>query len=92
MAGGREHLELAVSLRALARQTDLPSARRALLDLAKRFDRMAARYGTMTGTPNGRPELQAHGAAAGALIVRGAERRETTSCTLSRGRAARPPP
>jgi hypothetical protein len=39
-----------------------------------------------------RPELQAHGAAAGALIVRGAERRETTSCTPSRGRATRPPP
>jgi hypothetical protein len=71
MAGEREHLELAVSLRALARHTDLPSARRALIYLAKRFDRMAARYGAVTGTQTGRPELQAHVAAAGALIVRG---------------------
>jgi hypothetical protein len=46
MGDGREHLELAVSLRALARCTSIPSARRALLDLAKRFDRMAAHYGS----------------------------------------------
>ena len=57
MAGGREHLELAVSLRALARCTSIPSARRALLDLAKRFDRMAARYGAEAAVPDwhGRP-------------------------------------
>lgn len=44
MAGGGEHLELAVRLRDLARQADLPSARRALVDLATHFDRMAERY------------------------------------------------
>jgi hypothetical protein len=58
MAGGREHLESAVSLRALARQTDLPSARRALLDLAKRFDRMAARYGAETSVPDWHHRLE----------------------------------
>ena len=68
MAGGREHLELAVSLRALARQTDLPSARRALLDLAKRFDRMAARYGAETSVPDWHHRLVSHNAVTAAVI------------------------
>jgi hypothetical protein len=52
MARVREHLELAVSLRTLARCTSIPSARRALLDLAKRFDRMAESCSTETSVPD----------------------------------------
>jgi hypothetical protein len=46
------YLELAVRLRALALEAHFPSARRALMKMAKRFDRRAERYAAEIAIPD----------------------------------------
>ena len=57
MADGLEgrsdhYLELAVRLRTLALEARFPSARRTLMQLAKRFDRRVERYAAETAIPD----------------------------------------
>ena len=46
------YLELAVRLRGLVLEARFPSARRALMDIAKRFDQRAESYGAETAVPD----------------------------------------
>jgi hypothetical protein len=52
LEGRSDHyLELAVRLRTLALEARFPSARRALMQMAKRFDRRVERYDAETTIP-----------------------------------------
>lgn len=50
-ASGDQYRALAISLRRLARQAAFPSVRKRLIDLAKRYDRMATEGDAVTVDP-----------------------------------------